>query len=263
MRIGIVGFGNLGQFLADAILKRDDLELAFVWNRTQATLQGKVDSSFILEDLDDFAEREADLIVEVAHPKITALYGPRFLQHADYLIGSPTAVADREIESQLRNAAKNHGFYIPTGAFWGGEDIKRMADRGALQALKITMTKHPRSFKVVGDLVEKRDRAIATGQRTVLYDGAVRPLCPLAPNNVNTMAAAALAAHTLGFDHVQGSIIADASVGDWHIVEVETWGPGDKKQGFHVKTVRRNPAPVGNVTGAATYLSFVGSMLGM
>lgn len=40
--------------------------------------------------------------------------------------------------------------------------------------------------------------------------GAVRPLCPLAPNNVNTMAAAALAAHTLGFDHVQGSIIADA-----------------------------------------------------
>lgn len=37
----------------------------------------------------------------------------------------------------------------------------------------------------------------------------MRDLCPLAPNNVNTMAAAALAAHNLGFDGVQGSIVAD------------------------------------------------------
>ena len=39
--------------------------------------------------------------------------------------------------------------------------------------------------------------------------GPVRKLCPQAPNNVNTMAAAALAAHNLGFDKVQGSIVAD------------------------------------------------------
>ena len=39
--------------------------------------------------------------------------------------------------------------------------------------------------------------------------GSVRGLCPLAPNNVNTMAAAALAAHNLGFDKVQGSLVSD------------------------------------------------------
>ena len=39
--------------------------------------------------------------------------------------------------------------------------------------------------------------------------GPVRELCPLAPNNVNTMAAAALAAHNLGFDKMQGCIVAD------------------------------------------------------
>lgn len=39
--------------------------------------------------------------------------------------------------------------------------------------------------------------------------GCVRDLCPLAPNNVNTMAAAALAAHNLGFDKTQGCIVAD------------------------------------------------------
>jgi len=37
-RVGIVGFGDLGQFLAKAILEApttNDLEIAFVWNRTR------------------------------------------------------------------------------------------------------------------------------------------------------------------------------------------------------------------------------------
>ena len=39
--------------------------------------------------------------------------------------------------------------------------------------------------------------------------GPVRELCPLAPNNVNTMACAAIAAHNLGFDGVMGCLVAD------------------------------------------------------
>ena len=39
--------------------------------------------------------------------------------------------------------------------------------------------------------------------------GSVRGLCPLAPNNVNTMAVGAIAAHNLGFDQVKGRIVAD------------------------------------------------------
>ena len=44
---------------------------------------------------------------------------------------------------------------------------------------------------------------------TVLYDGPIRDLAPLAPNNVNTMAAAALAAPNLGFDGVQARLVVD------------------------------------------------------
>jgi predicted dinucleotide-utilizing enzyme len=39
--------------------------------------------------------------------------------------------------------------------------------------------------------------------------GTVRELCPLAPNNVNTMATGALAAHTLGFDGTRARLVAD------------------------------------------------------
>ncbi|XP_035691956.1 putative L-aspartate dehydrogenase [Branchiostoma floridae] len=263
-RVGIVGFGHLGAYLVQEILKRDDVELAFVWNRSVENVQGQVEDKFILSDLDKFAERNPDLIVEVAHPSITEKYGEAFLDQADYMVGSPTALANQKVETKLREKASTcgHALYVPAGAFWGAQDIKKMADRGSLKGLKVTMRKHPSSFKLNGSLKEKNDNIGADA--VVLYDGPVRDLCPLAPNNVNTMAAAAVAAHNLGFDVVRGCLVSDPSLTDFHVVEVDVTGPGDAAQGkaFTVKTVRTNPAQVGAVTGTATYASFLSSMLG-
>ncbi|XP_074642864.1 aspartate dehydrogenase domain-containing protein-like [Tubulanus polymorphus] len=262
-RIGIVGYGHLGKFLVNQILLReDDLELVFVWNRTSSVLRNEVDEKYILEDLSLFADRKPDLIVEVAHPLITAQFGVDFLKVADYLVGSPTTFADIKVEESMREAATTHGLYIPSGAFWGAEDIKKMADRGTLQKLKVTMSKHPSCFRLNGELFEK-NKSVTT-ERTVLYEGSVRGLCPLAPNNVNTMAAAAMVAHNLGFDKVEGSLVSDPMLTDWHVVEVDVWGPGDIESGsaFHVKTTRNNPAKAGVVTGSATSVSFISSLLG-
>ncbi|OWF44312.1 putative L-aspartate dehydrogenase [Mizuhopecten yessoensis] len=262
MRVGVVGYGNLGQYLVQQIEEHASLELAFVWNRTVSALDGLQNKEAVLENLADFPSRKADLIVEVAHPLITKQWGAKFLAMADYMIGSPTALSDAALDTDLRSSAGSHGLYIPTGAFWGGEDIKKMADRGTLQALSVTMTKHPSCFKLNGDLKTKNEKV--ADKPVVLYEGSVRGLCPLAPNNVNTMAAAAAAAHNLGFDKVTGRLVADPSLTDWHIVEVELWGPGnmDNDTAFHIKTVRRNPANRGVVTGSATYGSFLSSMLG-
>ncbi len=72
------------------------------------------------------------------------------------------------------------------------------------------MTKHPDSFKLTGNLAEKLDRTdFSDNQPVVLFEGPVRELCPLAPNNVNTMAAAAVAANNLGLDRTVGKLIAD------------------------------------------------------
>ena len=48
-----------------------------------------------------------------------------------------------------------------------------------------------------------------TNTAVVLYEGPVRPLCSIAPNNVNTMAAAAIAASNLGLDNVIGRLVSD------------------------------------------------------
>ncbi|XP_053308235.1 aspartate dehydrogenase domain-containing protein [Spea bombifrons] len=265
-RIGIVGFGRIGRYLVQRIEEegyKHDLELAFVWNRSAEGLQGRVPGHLQLLDLLDFDECKADLIIEVADPCITRDFGERFLRAADFLVGSPTALADQTTESKLREMAgrSGHTLYVPSGAFWGGEDIQRMAERGTLQGLKITMAKHPKSFRLVGELVEKNNQVV--NERTILFEGPVRSLCALAPNNVNTMAAACVAAHTLGFDNVVGVLVADPSIPDWHHVEIEVTGPTNEKSGqtFAVKTSRWNPAEPSSVTGSATFLSFWSSLL--
>lgn len=100
--------------------------------------------------------------------------------------------------------------------------------------------------------------------------GPVKQLCSLAPNNVNTMAAACIAGHNLGFENVTGRLVSDPRytftigdekisiatyfyrLADWHIVEAEIRG----MNGFTVNCVRKNPAKFGAVSGAATYVSF-------
>jgi aspartate dehydrogenase len=55
------------------------------------------------------------------------------------MIGSPTALADTDLEKELCNACSDsgNGLYVPSGALWGGEDIRKMADRGTLKVTVI------------------------------------------------------------------------------------------------------------------------------
>lgn len=78
----------------------------------------------------------------------------------------------------------------------------------SLQALSIRMSKHPSCFRLAGNLLS--DWSEGEGRR-VIYHGSVAELCPIAPNNVNTMAAASIAASTLGFGGVTGEIVSDTA----------------------------------------------------
>ena len=69
VRVGVVGYGHLGQYLVDSVIKHQDLELAWVWNRS--SLAGKIEDKYILEDLSECGRNNPNVIVEVAHPDIT------------------------------------------------------------------------------------------------------------------------------------------------------------------------------------------------
>jgi predicted dinucleotide-utilizing enzyme len=170
-----------------------------------------------LGDLADAALHTPDLIIEVSHPIITTNHGADLIAIADYMVGSPTVFADPTVETAMRAASTaqegqgGHGLYIPAGAMWGAVDIQKMSERGSLKSLKITMKKHPSSFKLHGKVKQANETAKAEGAGPCeIYLGPVRQLCPLAPNNVNTMAAAAMAAESLGFDNVVGCLVSDS-----------------------------------------------------
>jgi aspartate dehydrogenase len=120
-------------------------------------------------------------------------------------------LADQETLDRLSEASKlyNKKVYVPCGAFWGASDISKMARKNSLSGLKVSMRKHPESLKLEGSLKEKLDRSLPLTSALVLYEGPVRDLCHLAPNNVNTMAVGALAALNLGFDKTQACLVAD------------------------------------------------------
>ncbi|XP_005590073.1 aspartate dehydrogenase domain-containing protein isoform X1 [Macaca fascicularis] len=262
-RVGVVGYGRLGQSLVSRLLAQGPelgLELVFVWNRDPGRMAGSVPPSLQLQKLAALGERHPDLVVEVAHPKIIHESGAQILRHANLLVGSPSALSDQTTERQLLEASQhwNHAVFVARGALWGTEDITRLDAAGGLRSLRVTMATHPDGFRLEGPLAA----AHSTGPRTVLYEGPVRGLCPFAPRNSNTMAAAALAAPSLGFDGVTGVLVADLSLTDMHVVDVELSGhPGPRGRSFAVHTHRENPAEPGAVTGSATVTAFWRSLL--
>ncbi|KAM5235997.1 aspartate dehydrogenase domain-containing protein [Ctenodactylus gundi] len=263
-KVGVVGYGRLGQSLVSHLLAEGPdlgLELVFVWNRNPGRMAGSVPTSLQLHNLAALGDRHPDLVVEVAHPKIIQESGAQILRHANLLVGSPSALADQTTERQLLEASNQwgHTVFVARGALWGTEDISRLDAAGGLQSLRVTMATHPDGFRLEGPLAT----AHSTGPRTVLYEGPVRGLCPIAPRNSNTMAAAALAAPSLGFDKVIGVLVADLSLTDLHVVDVELRGPrGPTGRSFAVHTHRENPAQPGAVTGSATVTAFWRSLLG-
>ncbi len=257
-RVGIVGYGKLGQFLAKAIQEREEYQLAFVWNRNPDGIGPEIPEDRRLVELKDFRERKPDLIVEVAHPVITQQWGEAFLEYCDYMSGSPTAFAELKTEQAMRATAaipNGHGLYIPRGALPGLGEVLGMKSAGKLSAARITMRKHPSSLKYSGPIDPPMEETTAP---RVIYDGPLRPLCGFAPNNVNTMAVLALASE-LGFDKLEAQLVANPNL-EHHITEVVLLGPDTGGPRYSLTLLRESPAGAGAVTSTATLTTFCNSM---
>ena len=86
-RVGILGYGKLGQHLSQALMREGSPhELAFVWNRTPDAIGAEIPITKRLHTIGDFAKYEPDLVVEVAHPAITKKWGPVLLANCDCLL---------------------------------------------------------------------------------------------------------------------------------------------------------------------------------
>jgi len=273
-RVGFIGFGKVASFLVEKVLKegrRHGMELAFVCdefapgNVMNSTL---IPTNCKLRSMADFESKNADLIVEAAHPKISMRYGSTILRVADYMIASTTTFADPETARTLNELAdrpNGFGIYLTPGALFGAHDIKKMSDTGKLAELTVTMKKHPDSLYPVKGTREfsENERAKLTNSEVVLWDGPVQELCKIFPRNVNTIATAAICARkTLGMKRTRARLVADSRLEEM-IIEVKACGPRKPSgaPGLRITTIRENPSKRGAVTGTATLNSFYSSLL--
>lgn len=202
-RVGLIGFGFIGRQVYERI--RDEpahgLEVGFVHNRDSSRLKG-VPRDSILDDLAAFAERDVDLIVEMAHPDITERWAQAFLGASSYLPLSVTALADDALRERLiaTAAERGHVLAVPHGALMGLDTLREW--RHQWESVEITFEKAPGNIDFSNAGIDPTSIAGAT----LLYDGPVRGIAKLYPRNVNTMVTCALA--TVGLDRCRARLRA-------------------------------------------------------
>lgn len=233
VRIGLLGCGSIGGFLARHVLAEDAndaMELSYVYDVEEKRLQDIPPARRITAQADLFA-RPVDLVVEAAHADLVKAVALRLVPRSDLLLFSLTALADDAFRTTLEQTAVEHGrkVFLPHGAIIG---IDGLVDAGpTLKSVTVTTTKSPASLGLPPDSYK------------VVYEGPVREACAKFPRNVNVHAAMALAG--LGFDRTLSRIVADPAVStNSHLVEVE--GSGYR---FRIEV---SSEAGGKVTGAYT-----------
>ena len=241
MRIGVLGAGSIGGFLARNVLAGavgDAAELSYVFDIDENQLQEFPARCRVTQQSDLF-ESPVDLVVEAVTADVLKTVALRIVERSDLLLFSVTSLADDVFRSALEAGAIKHGrkVFLPHGAIVG---LDGLVDAGpTLEAVTVTTTKSPASLGLLHDVL------------TVVYEGPVREACVQFPRNVNVHAAVALAG--LGFDRTISRIVADPDVSaNRHVIEITGTG-------YHIRIDVSSEAG-GKITGAYTPQSALGTV---
>lgn len=191
--IAFLGCGKIGQALLKHAKEEGYANIAFVEDPFV-----KLVGETVITAPDEKYYEKADLVIECATAGVLKEHIEMILVHADLLMFSVTAFADKCFADTVDKLCKqyHHTVYLPHGAILGLDGI--FDGRKVWQSVTIETTKSPASLG-------RKDT-----ERTVIYEGPTREVCGLYPRNVNVHAAIALAG--IGFNKTCSKIISDPSV---------------------------------------------------
>lgn len=221
LRIGIIGFGAIGQALFQAIEqgRAGSAVCPAILIRRPRPSTGNRQTLFT-RDCEAFLRERLDAVVECAGQEALRRLGEPIVTASDLLATSVGAFADDELLARLRSAARasGHRLWIPAAGI-GALDILGGAAAGRLDEVRVTVRKNPDAW--FGTPAEHAHDLHRLAGETTLYEGPVREGARLYPANVNISAAVALAG--IGWDRTALKIVADPAIRT-HVVEVEASG---------------------------------------
>ena len=238
-RIGLVGYGQIGAAVHGMIDANADngMEVVFIHDQDADRLSD-LSGDLALEDLSGFAERQADLVVEMAHPDVTRQWAETILAKTNYMLISVTALADEGMEENLKRVTKANGTraFIPHGGVVVMDAL--LENRDVWESVDVIMKKPPHNVDCGNAGIDPD----SITEETCLYDGPTRGICPLFPRNVNTHAAIAYAG--IGFDRTHSIMLVSP---EWTTATVAIQARGPALE-LNVERVES----ISGVTGAST-----------
>ncbi|MET1125073.1 MAG: aspartate dehydrogenase [Archaeoglobaceae archaeon] len=195
MKVGIIGCGSIGGFVAKWLSKADGFKLVSVFDidREKALKLSEEMKINVAENIDEFLEKDMDVVVEAASQQAVFDYTEKVLMSGkDLIVLSVGAFADEEFYSKIKSLATKLGrkIFIPSGALAGVDAIKAVADY--VEEVILVTRKSPSSFGM--------------DKKGVIFEGNAREAARLFPRNLNVAATLGIA---VGFDKVRVVAVAE------------------------------------------------------
>ena len=243
MKIGILGFGAIGQVLYKLIaLHAPGVKVCAIVEQAERhkLVRGLIAPETVLAaSVQELATLGLDLMIECAGHKALKAAGSQVLESGvDLLVASVGALADESIEAALHRAARAGGakVRIPSGAL-GGLDVLGAAKLAGLDSVVYSSSKAPRAW--IGTAAEELVDLGGLSEATVFYTGNARSAALTFPQNANVAAAIALAG--IGFENTRVSLAADpAATGNRHRIHA-SGSFGEIDVSILGKTLPENP----------------------
>lgn len=212
LRIALIGYGAMGRMIADLLRPKSGLAriVGVVRRDHSAALEGATAPADIpvVTTIEQLRSLHANLVVECAGHSALRKFGPEALRAGcDLLVASVGALADAELEQQLRESAQRSGarVLIPSGAL-GGLDLLAAARIGGVDSVTYVGRKPPAAWRGTrAETLLNLDEVVAP--HVPFFSGTAREAALMFPQNANVTAAVAIAG--VGFDATRVELFAD------------------------------------------------------
>ncbi|PID01817.1 aspartate dehydrogenase [Sporosarcina sp. P2] len=216
MKIGIIGTGNIAQYLLESINENSkvDGEIISIFGRNLEVgprLETQYSAAFYT-DFQEFIQSPMDVVVEAATIEVAMEHMEEVLENKkDMILSSIGAFKDVAYLNEMKEVARKNQqhIYLPSGAI-GGLDLLQSANSlGGLKEVHITTRK---SYPSLGLDVKSVEECI--------FDGVALEAIEKFPKNVNVALLLSIAG--LGADKTAVRVIADPNIQrNTHLIEAK------------------------------------------
>jgi len=218
MKIGLIGFGGIGQVVAQVLAQMADGPALVGVLLRPGSRPALPPGCLPCHDLEALLALEPNCVVECAgHRAVREHALPVLESGRDLLLISTGALAEPGLLDRLTLVARRSGsrLKIAPGAV-GGIDALAAARLGGLERVLHTVVKPPAAW--TGSPAEAKVDLASLTEATILYEGNAGEAAAAYPQNANVSATIALAG--LGLERTRVRLVADpAADGNLHRLE--------------------------------------------